>query len=73
MSAYHVRHIICPLCDGGFTHFIDRMEYTVEGHDGYWEKLKCPKCQTELFVSATEQYALLADDVVEKQERLILN
>lgn len=45
------------------TAFLQELNYEVEGHEGRWEKLKCPKCETEIFVSATAKYALLAEDV----------
>ena len=53
-----IRHIIFPLCDRGFTAFLQDLSYEVSGHPGYWEKLKCPKCETELFVSDTSNDCL---------------
>lgn len=66
-----VRHIVCPLCDKGFAAFLEDLTYTVEGHPGYWEKLKCPKCGMELFVSDKADYYLLPEEVNAKQTRII--
>ena len=63
MAVYEARHIICPLCDKGFVAILQALNYAVEGHEGRWEKLQCPKCDTEIFVSDTAKYALLAEDV----------
>ncbi len=67
-----VRHIICPLCDKGFAAFLENLIYTVEGHSGYWERLQCPKCDTELFVSYTVDFYLLPEEVNAKQTRIII-
>ena len=67
-----IRHIIFPLCDRGFTAFLQDLSYEVSGHPGYWEKLKCPKCETELFVSDTSNDCLLTEDVAAVQKRIIL-
>ena len=65
------RHLVCPLCGKGFVAFLQNLSYTVEDCPGYWEKLKCPKCDTELFVSDTVNYYLLPEEVTAKQERII--
>ena len=65
------RHIICPLCDMGFVTFLQDLSYKIEGHSGYWEKLKCPKCGTEIYVSDTEKNALLVGDVAARKVRFI--
>ena len=67
-----IRHIICPLCDRGFTVFLQDLSYEVSGHPGYWEKLKCPKCETEIFISDTWYYCLLAEEGSAIQKRIIL-
>ena len=67
-----VRHIICPLCEKGFTAFLQDLSYEVSGHPGYWEKLKCPKCETEIFVSDTSNYYLLAEETAAVRKRLII-
>ena len=66
-----VRRIVCPLCEKGFVAFLQDLSYSLEGHSGYWEKLKCPKCETELFVSDTENYYLLPEEVNAKQTRIV--
>ena len=66
------RHIVCPLCDKGFTAFLQDLNYTVEGQNGYWEKLQCPKCDTELFASDTADFYLLPEEVNAKQTRIII-
>ena len=69
---YEIRHTICPLCEKGFAAFLQDMVYQVEGHPGYWEKLNCPKCGTEIFFSDTSNYCLLAEEEVAVQKRIIL-
>ena len=66
------RHIVCPLCDKGFTAFLQDLSYTVEGQNGFWEKLKCPKCDTELFVSDTADFYLLPEEVKAKRTQIII-
>ena len=58
MAMLEVRNIICPLCDKGFMAFLQDLSYEVAGYPGFWEKLKCPKCETELFVSDTSNDCL---------------
>ena len=67
-----VRHIIYSLCDKGFAAFLENLIYTVEEHSGYWERLQCPKCDTELFVSDTVDFYLLPEEVNAKQTRIII-
>lgn len=62
METYQVRHIRCPLCERGFTEFLQLLNCTIDGHKGRWEKVKCSKCEMEIYVSDTADYPLLADD-----------
>ncbi|MBR1866232.1 MAG: hypothetical protein IJ801_06975 [Lachnospiraceae bacterium] len=62
MDGYQVRHIRCPLCEQYFTEFLQLLNCTLDDHAVRWEKVKCPKCEPEIYVSDTADYALLADD-----------
>lgn len=72
MAVLEVRNIICPLCDKGLMAFLQDLSYEVAGYPGFWEKLKCPKCETEIFISDTWYYCLLAEEVSAIQKRIIL-
>ncbi|MBQ9308235.1 MAG: hypothetical protein IJ229_09940 [Clostridia bacterium] len=71
-NQYVIRHTVCPLCEHGFMSILDLLNATIEGHDGRWERAKCPVCDTALFLSDTEDEALLAEDTGGVHERLVL-
>ena len=70
MHNYQVRNIKCPLCERGFTEFLQLLNGRIDGLDGRWEKIQCPKCETELYVSDTADYVLFADDTDGVHERI---
>jgi len=65
---HQVRHITCPLCEKGFAAFIDEQDYTLDGHSGRFAKVRCPKCDMEMFASGDE---LVVDAVVVKQDLVL--
>ena len=66
---HQVRHITCPLCDKGFMAFIDDLDFTLDGHTGKFAKVRCPKCDMEMFVSPKNE--LVVDAVVLKQDLVL--
>lgn len=66
---HQVRHITCPLCERGFMAFIDEQDYTLDSHAGKFAKVRCPKCDIEMFVSAENE--LVVDAVVVKQDLVL--
>ena len=59
---HQVRHITCPLCERGFMAFIDEQDYTLDGHEGKFAKVRCLKCVIE---------KLVVDAVVVKQDLVL--
>ena len=66
---HQVRRIICPLCEKGYTAFIDEQDYTLDGHSGKFAKVRCPKCDQEMFVSVENE--VVVDGVVLKQDLVL--
>jgi C4-type Zn-finger protein len=69
---YEVRHIVCPLCEKGFTFFLMALDYEIKGHEGQWEKLSCPKCGMTMFVSNTQNYVLPAEETEAVRNQLTM-
>jgi ribosomal protein S27AE len=69
---YEVRHIVCPLCEKGFTFFLMALDYEIKGHEGHWEKLSCPKCGMTMFVSNSQNYVLPAEETEAVRKRLTM-
>ena len=49
--------------------FIDEQDYTLDSHAGKFAKVRCPKCDIEMFVSAENE--LVVDAVVVKQDLVL--
>ena len=69
---YEVRRIVCPLCEKGFTAFLMALDYEIKGYEGQWEKLSCPKCGAEIYVSNTQNYVLPAEETEAVRNRLTM-